>query len=138
MKKEETVNLESGFTLIEVLIALTIFAIGLLAIAGMQITAIQGNSKAHSVTAKVALASGIIEEIMALSGDDDFFTTEQTNAAWVTAKIAGAGECSSTITVDMDPVIDGTTYNDMTQVVVQVTNPDSNVPVEQTIMKRRY
>ena len=41
---------EDGYTLIEVLIALTIFAVGLLAVAGMQTSAIRMNSIAGKLT----------------------------------------------------------------------------------------
>ena len=41
---------KQGFTLIEVLIGLVILAIGLLAIAGMQITAVKGNFFSHYLT----------------------------------------------------------------------------------------
>ena len=41
---------KKGFTLIEVLIGLIILAIGLLAIAGMQITSVKGNFFSHYLT----------------------------------------------------------------------------------------
>ena len=55
---------EAGFSLIEVLVALTIFAVGLLATASMQITALQSNAGAHKITTINAVASGIMEEIL--------------------------------------------------------------------------
>ena len=73
-KKQSPVFSKSGFTLIEVLIAITIFAIGLLAIAGMQMTAIQTNSSASEITGRVALAEGIMEEILSEGGPVDFNT----------------------------------------------------------------
>ncbi|MCD6527603.1 MAG: prepilin-type N-terminal cleavage/methylation domain-containing protein [Desulfuromonas sp.] len=149
-------NNENGFTLIEVMIALTIFAIGLLGVAGMQVTALKGNSTAHSVSAKVALGSGIIEEFLALEGNDPRLTTEVTDDPWAFAteevdpptdpptftdveeiNIAGAGNCSATVTVNADPVIGTTTYTGLTQIVVTTHNPKGR-DVEQTIMKRRY
>ena len=41
---------KKGFTLVEVLVGLTILAIGLLAIAGMQMTAVRGNFFSHYLT----------------------------------------------------------------------------------------
>ena len=41
---------KKGFTLIEVLIGLIILSVGLLAIAGMQITAVRGNFFSHYLT----------------------------------------------------------------------------------------
>ena len=61
---------EAGFSLIEILIALTIFAIGLLATAGMQITALQSNAGSHRLTSINAIASGVMEEILTWAPDD--------------------------------------------------------------------
>jgi len=61
---------EAGFSLIEVLVALTIFAIGLLATAGMQITALQSNAGAHKMTTINTAAAGIMEEILTWAPDD--------------------------------------------------------------------
>jgi type IV pilus assembly protein PilV len=46
----ETSKKENGYTLIEVLIALTIFAVGMLAVAGMQTSGIRMNSTAGKLT----------------------------------------------------------------------------------------
>lgn len=133
---------ESGFTLIEVLIALTIFAIGLLALAGMQVTGIQGNAKAHEVTAKTALAIGILEEIHARGGSDPLFQTNTTIDPWEfnganSIELAGAGTCSALVSVVVDPEIDGTTYVDLSQASVTVACGDGP-SITQTLMKRRY
>ena len=61
---------EDGFTLIEVLIALTIFAVGLLAIAGMQTSAIRMNSIAGKLTNLSTWGVDKIEELSALSYSD--------------------------------------------------------------------
>jgi len=53
-----------GFTLIEVLIALCIFSIGILAVATMQISAINGNSSARRRTEAVTLAMDRMERII--------------------------------------------------------------------------
>ena len=128
---------EDGFTLIEVLVSLTIFAIGLLALAGMQVTGIQGNSRAQSVSAKVALADGVIEEFLAMDGDDPQLTTEVTDSAWATEDIDGAGTCSATVTVDADPVIGAVTYTGLTLIEVTVAN-QVGADVTKIVMKRRY
>lgn len=52
-----------GFSLLEVLIGLVILAIGLLAIAGMQITAIKGNYFSSSLTQATILAQDKMEEL---------------------------------------------------------------------------
>ncbi len=54
-----------GFTLLEVLFALAIFSIGILAIAGMQISSINGNSAARMQTEATTLAVERLEQLSA-------------------------------------------------------------------------
>jgi type IV pilus assembly protein PilV len=54
-----------GFTLIEVLIALTIFAVGLLAVAAMQTSAVKMNSTADKLTNLSTRGMDKIEELFA-------------------------------------------------------------------------
>jgi type IV pilus assembly protein PilV len=58
--------LPGSFTVIEVLIAITILAIGLLGIASMQMNAIRGNSLSDIITCALALAEDKMEELMGL------------------------------------------------------------------------
>ncbi len=53
---------ESGFTLLEMLIAITILAIGLLGMATLQVTAIKGNAFGMKNTEATALIEDRIEE----------------------------------------------------------------------------
>ena len=61
-----TLKKQDGYTLIEVLIAITIFAVGLLAIAGMQTSAIRMNSTAGKLTSLSTWGMDKIEELSAL------------------------------------------------------------------------
>jgi len=61
---------QKGFTLIEVLFSLIIFAVGLLAIAGMQITSIKGNHFSSNVTQAAVLAQNKLEYLKNLSFED--------------------------------------------------------------------
>ena len=54
---------DKGFSLIELLIAVTILAFGLLAVAGLQATAIKGNSHGNTISQATSLAEDRIEEI---------------------------------------------------------------------------
>jgi prepilin-type N-terminal cleavage/methylation domain-containing protein len=65
---------QGGFTLIEVLIALTIFAVGLLAIAAMQTSAIQMNRTAGNLTELSSLGMDRLEKLIALP-----YTSNQLN-----------------------------------------------------------
>lgn len=73
---------QQGFTLLELLIAISIFAIGLLSIASMQITAIRTNSSANTLTAGSALAAGILEEVLSWPADTGVLKANATDSAW--------------------------------------------------------
>lgn len=53
-----------GFTLIEIMIALAIFSVGFLAIAGLQHTSMNGNRRANSVARSTNWAASQIENLM--------------------------------------------------------------------------
>jgi len=57
---------EKGFTLVEVLVAIVILAIGVLATTKLQLSFIQGNAKARYLTEGSAMAQTRIEELMGL------------------------------------------------------------------------
>lgn len=61
---------EKGFTIIEALIGLAIFSIGLLAIATLTISSISGNATARRVMESSSLASDRIEKLMAVPYED--------------------------------------------------------------------
>lgn len=61
---------KNGFTLIEVLIGLIILAIGVLAIAGMQITAIRGTSFSNNLNQASILAQERLEFLKGLQISD--------------------------------------------------------------------
>ncbi len=68
---------EKGFSLIEILIAITVFAIGILALGKMQITSIKGNSFGNELTRAITLAQNKAEELTGLPYDDPL--TKDTN-----------------------------------------------------------
>ena len=62
---------EKGFSLIEIMIAITVFAIGILAVGKMQITAIKGNSFANDLTRAATLAQDRMEKLISLPYEID-------------------------------------------------------------------
>ena len=59
-------NSKKGFTLIEVLIALTILAIGLLGVALMQVTSISGNTFSREMSVATELGQDMLEQLRTL------------------------------------------------------------------------
>ena len=66
MTDKNTAAASAGFTLIEVLIAVAIFAIGILAIAGLQIKSINLNSSARMQSEATTAAVDCMERLMSL------------------------------------------------------------------------
>jgi prepilin-type N-terminal cleavage/methylation domain-containing protein len=62
-----TSDTEAGFSLIEVMIALAVLSIGLLAIFSMQFSAIKTNAVGRGVTENVTVATGKVEQLMSLA-----------------------------------------------------------------------
>ena len=73
MTKLSRVN--AGFTLIEVLIALSILTVGILAVGTMQISALRGNEFSDSTTTALVLAEDKMEELFN-SGYSDLELTD--------------------------------------------------------------
>ena len=61
---------DKGFTLLEILIAISILTVGLLAVASMQISAMRANSFAGGVTEGTTWAGDQLEKLMARPYDD--------------------------------------------------------------------
>jgi type IV pilus assembly protein PilV len=76
-----------GFTLIEVLIAMVVFSIGILGVMTMQIQAIKGNTDASRRSQASTVALSVIEELKRLPFDDVTLTA----GANLNAGIAVAG-----------------------------------------------
>lgn len=86
-RKDQRRTGQAGFTLLEVMIATSILAIGILGIIQMHISAIQGNETAWKFTESSSFAANEIERLIRLSYDDDDFvdgskTQEQYNVSW--------------------------------------------------------
>lgn len=100
----------SGLTLLEVMIALVILSIGLLALSGMQITSIRANGSGFKSTTAVSLADQRMQQLKNLSFSDPSLT-------------AGAHpEAPVTVSVGTSNGINGVVYG-RSYVVCDINNP---------------
>jgi type IV pilus assembly protein PilV len=63
MTPKSQVSIEDGFTLIEIMITLVILSIGLVALAGLQVSAIKGNTFSKRMTTAVSIANQKLEQL---------------------------------------------------------------------------
>ncbi len=91
-------NKESGYTILEVLVGVSILAVGLLAVAQMQITAIQGSDKSDEGTIALNLAQREMERIINMDYSDAILADNPANN----------GDLFSTASTDYQDCVDYT------------------------------
>ena len=89
---------EAGFTLLEVLVGITILAVGMLAVAQMQITAIKGIDQSDEGTIGLNLAQREMERIVNMDYDDSRLNDNPANN----------GDLTSTASTDYQDCVDST------------------------------
>jgi type IV pilus assembly protein PilV len=121
--KRTTIS-EAGFTLIELMIAISIFSIGILAVASMQLSAISGNKTARMISDEMVEAEEKIEELMALAViDPDHPDLKDTGDLHTDANVEGGYDRVWNVTmVDHDG--DGT--NDSKRIEVTVSHQNDS------------
>lgn len=114
------INDEKGFTLVELLIALAILAVGLLGLAGMQVSAMTGNKSANRLSAMTAVAQMAMEDLMAKPIDDPIYSASATGQTYTLTSTASnmpaVGTMSATYSVALD-----TPVTNVTRIIVTVT-----------------
>ncbi len=126
-----------GFTLLELLIAIFILAIGLLAAATMQGVAMNANSFANRISVATMVGQQVAENLSALKVTDSLLNTAVTNVTYnrmfdpatgtstaSTVSIQGAGTFSARYDIMPNTPITGTT-----QITVRVFYSGSTTPV---------
>ena len=69
-RKKRLLTGQSGFTILEVMVAISILAVGLMAVFSAQSRSIMGNKDANRQTEAMTLAQDKMEELLALPYDD--------------------------------------------------------------------
>jgi type IV pilus assembly protein PilV len=92
-------NSQSGFSLIELLVAVVILAVGLLGLAQLQVTAIKSNSQSTAKIAATAIVQRAIEEVAAMDADLPMFGVSGTGT-FPSVTMAGAGTYNVNWTVE--------------------------------------
>lgn len=129
---KQAMRSEAGFTLLELLVAVTILAVGLIATVSMQATAIQGNSFAYRTTSASSVARAAMDELISRPGSHVFFDTTlpagsphdldlQTTATTLTVQ---GLVFSATIAVTPNAVVNGSSIPNLTQITLTVTGND--------------
>lgn len=95
---------QSGFTLIEVMIALVIFAVGFLAMNSLQLTSINKNAASSSITGSTSWASAQIEDILSW----DYLDARLVQGAAITPLTSQDGVYTITWSVTDNTVINNT------------------------------
>lgn len=94
-----------GFTLTEIMIALAVFTVGILAVNTMQTASIKGNSKARQITEVSNLASDRIEKIIALDYDDPPLSDTNKDGTDQDANLDGIDDDGGNFGLDHDTTI---------------------------------
>lgn len=112
---------EKGFSIVELLFAILLLTIGLVAVAGMQSTAINGNAWANKLSTATVLAQEALEEILARGPSGAIFSGNSTaaydldpNTIGNNISIRGAGTFSATRTITVDTPVAGVVKIDVT------------------------
>jgi type IV pilus assembly protein PilV len=132
---------ESGFTLLELLIAMTVLAVGLLATVNMQTTSIQANGFAQRTTSAATVARAAMDEVVSRPGSDAIFQANLVNAAHdldqqtaATTQMVQGITYAATISVTTDATINGTPITNLTQIDLTIVGADRTITL--TELKR--
>ena len=98
-------NSQSGFSMVEMLVAIVVLAVGLLGLAGLQLTAIKTNAHSQGLMAASSVAQMFLEDVTSWQEDDlrlDDDSTGNTDWNGRTVVLSGAGTFNVTYDVDAD------------------------------------
>ncbi|MBU4153399.1 MAG: prepilin-type N-terminal cleavage/methylation domain-containing protein [Proteobacteria bacterium] len=112
----------NGFTLIEVLVTITVLSIGILGAGAMQLSVLNGNAGSYDLTEATALALDQVENIIALDYNDPLFSDDNdTPYQRIGDQVVGGGLMIRTI----NSVGDNSVVSDNYTIFMDITD---NVP----------
>lgn len=124
-----------GFTLLELMVAISLLAIGLLAAVSMQEVAIKSNDIANRLSTGAALAQQASEEVLSNVITNPIFTTagasqylfiDANNPPTTTPTVTGAGAYTASYTVTPKVPILGIPTPEVSQIVITVNDAATN------------
>jgi len=109
---------EQGFTLLEVVIAMAVFAIGILAVIGLQVQVVTGNSRSNIQTQQMLLAQTVMERV---KNAPDIFNPTGANNVTTLNGVDGEGNAGGryNVTVARTNPLGGTTSRFITVTVTK-------------------
>ena len=114
-------NSQSGFSLVELLVAIMILAVGLLGLAELQVTAIKTNVHSQGLMAASAVGQMFLEDVSSWPENDVRLDTDDTGLSdWNGGIVSVTGSGTFNVTYDVDAdyqLVDG-----VTKVTVHVAN----------------
>lgn len=145
-KTRNRLNGREGFTLVELLVAMTLIVIGVFAVLAMQLTALRANSHAHELAVATAMAQQELEDIMSWNQSDPRINAPDAVAVNYFPDpaapannfiiIPGAGTFTTQYSITAGTNANGITQG-VTRVVVTVTYPNAlnlaNTPFNFTV-----
>jgi len=124
---------EKGFTLLEIIAAISILTFGILAVASMQVTSMRGNSFAGNVTEATTLAGDKLERLIALSYDDNDLRDVNANGS------GGLNDTGDDADYKEEQEIDAVTYAVCTNLAIDTPrNNTKTIKVIVTWMDRGF
>ena len=103
--KLNTINFNNGFTLLEVMIAMVIFAVGMLGLAGIQSISLQNEHASYSRSQAILLAYEMADKLKANPGGSINYVVDAnttTIAGYSDSTMCTANNCTITNIVDYD------------------------------------
>ncbi len=122
---------ESGFTLLEMMVAVTILAVGLIATVSMQGTSLNADGFAQRTTVATNVARGAMDDLMSRPGAAAIFQVPSPGLAFdldpdtaaLTRTVQGV-VYSATAVITPNDVVNGVPINRLTRVDLTVTGSD--------------